>query len=136
MMRITVVLLLILTLLPAALLAQSPAHPTVLIKAGRLLDVRAGRVLTDQAIRIEGDRIQEVGPAASLAAHAPPGARVIDLSQVTVLPGLIDCHTHLTGDPTLAGYQRVGVSIPRWALYGAKNAKITLDAGFTTVRNL
>jgi imidazolonepropionase-like amidohydrolase len=108
----------------------------VLIKAGRLLDVRDGRVLTDQAIRIEGDRIQEVGPAASLAAHAPPGMRVIDLSQATVLPGLIDCHTHLTFDPTLFGYQGVGVSIPRWALYGAKNAKITLEAGFTTVRDV
>jgi imidazolonepropionase-like amidohydrolase len=136
MMRITVVMFLTLTLLPAAAPAQSPPHQTVLIRAGRLVDVRAGRMLTDQAIRIEGDRIQEVGPAASLAAHAPPGARVIDLSQATVLPGLIDCHTHLTQDPTLFGYQRVGISIPRSALYGAKNAKITLEAGFTTVRNL
>src|SRR5687767_11295150 len=75
--------------------AQSPAKETLLIKAGRLIDIRGGRVLNDQAILIEGDRIKEVGAAASVASHAPPNTRVIDLSNATVLPGLIDCHTHL-----------------------------------------
>ncbi len=133
-MRKTLAALLALLLVPAAFLAQSPAKEIVLIKAGRLVDVRAGRVLRDQAILIEGDRITRVGPAQSV--QAPAGSRVIDLSSATVLPGLIDCHTHLTSDPGHNGYEALGISIPREALYGAKNAKLTLEAGFTTVRNV
>ena len=119
-----------------AVLAQPPAADVVLIKAGRLIDVKAGRVLTGQAILIEGDHIKEVGPAQELASRAGSGVRVIDLSDKTVLPGLIDCHTHLTMDPNLTGYESLGVSIPREALRGAKNARLTLQAGFTTVRNV
>jgi len=99
-----------------------------------MVDVRSGRVLTDQAILIEGDRIRQVGSAQSI--QAPAGARVIDLSNATVLPGLIDCHTHLTLEPGQNGYESLGISIPREALFGAKNAKLTLEAGFTTVRNV
>jgi imidazolonepropionase-like amidohydrolase len=117
-------------------MAQAPAKETILIKAGRLVDTRGGRVLTDQAILIEGDRIKEVGPAQTVAAHAPAGVRVIDLSTSTVLPGLIDCHTHLTYEPNQLGYAGLAISHPRQALIGAKNAKLTLEAGFTTVRNL
>ncbi|HXG93163.1 MAG TPA: amidohydrolase family protein [Blastocatellia bacterium] len=127
-------LITVLSIAPA--LAQSQAKETVLIKAGRLIDVRAGRVLNDQAILIEGDRIKEVGPSASVASHAQAAARTIDLSASTVLPGLIDCHTHLTSDPSHSGYSSLGISTPREALYGAKNAKLTLEAGFTTVRNV
>ena len=116
------------------LLSQSPQKEAVLIKAGRLVDARSGRVFTDQAIVIEGGRIKQVGPGASV--QAPAGARVIDLSNATVLPGLIDCHTHLTGEPGHNGYEALGISIPRQALYGAKNARLTLEAGFTTVRNV
>jgi len=129
-------LLLTLALISISLFAQSPPKETVLIKAGRLIDVRSGRVLTDQAILIEGDRIKEVGPAQAVSSHAPASARVIDLSNSTVLPGLIDCHTHLTFDPNHTGYAGLSISIPREALYGAKNAKVTLEAGFTTVRNV
>ncbi len=129
-------LLLTLALISVSLLAQAPQKETVLIKAGRLVDVRNGRVLTDQAILIEGDRIKEVGPAQAVSSHAPASARVIDLSNSTVLPGLIDCHTHLTFDPNHTGYAGLSISIPREALYGAKNAKVTLEAGFTTVRNV
>lgn len=116
--------------------AQTPVKEVVLIKAGRLINVREGRVLTDQAILIEGDRIKEVGPAQTVTAHAPASARVIDLSRSTVLPGLIDCHTHLTFDPNQTGYSALGISIPRETLYGAKNARLTLEAGFTSVRNV
>ncbi|MDT4969656.1 MAG: hypothetical protein QOJ64_4393 [Acidobacteriota bacterium] len=107
----------------------------ILIRAGRLIDVRAGRVLSDQAILIEGDRIKEVGSAQVMASRAA-GAEVIDLSNATVLPGLIDAHTHLTGNPDQIGYASLGISVPREALYGARNARLTLEAGFTTVRNV
>jgi len=120
----------------AQLLAQSTAKEVVLIKAGRLIDVRAGRIVNNQAILIEGDRIKEVGPSETVSKHAPPGARVIDLSTATVLPGLIDCHTHLTFEPSQMGYSSLGISVSREALYGAKNAKLTLEAGFTAVRNV
>jgi imidazolonepropionase-like amidohydrolase len=89
------------------ILAQSPPKETVLIKAGRLVDVRSGRVLTDQAILIEGDRIKQVGSAQSI--QFPTGARVIDLSNATLLPGLIDCHTHLTLEPGQTGYESLGI---------------------------
>ncbi|HKY06261.1 MAG TPA: amidohydrolase family protein, partial [Blastocatellia bacterium] len=92
--------------------------------------------LTGQAILIEGERIKQVGPLASVSASAPAGAKVIDLSGASVLPGLIDCHVHLTFEPSQMGYSSLGISYPREALYGAKNAKLALEAGFTTVRNV
>src|SRR5438445_501968 len=79
--------------------AQQAPRPQVLIKAGRLIDPKAGTVLANQAILVEGDRVKETGPAATVAGHAAAGARVIDLGAATVLPGLIDCHTHITSDP-------------------------------------
>lgn len=104
------------------------------IKAGRLLDVVAGRMLVDQVITIQGDRIVAVAGAAEVP--IPAGADVIDLSAQTVLPGLIDMHDHLTGDHRFHGYQSLGISIPRQTLYGVLNARKTLLAGFTTVRNV
>ena len=133
-MRKILLLLLLCALVPHVTAGQSPQKETVLIKAGKLIDVRAGRVLTDQAILIEGDRIKQVGAYGSV--QAPSGAGMIDLSNATVLPGLIDCHTHLTSDPSHNGYESLGISVPREALYGAKNARLTLEAGFTTVRNV
>src|SRR5579863_4612283 len=67
----------------------------VLVKAAKVLDVRQGSYLVDGAIWIEGERIKEVGPAAEVQRHAPMNIRVIDLGGATILPGLIDCHTHL-----------------------------------------
>ncbi|HVM93370.1 MAG TPA: amidohydrolase family protein [Terriglobales bacterium] len=112
--------------------AQNVKGPqTVVVRAGRLLDVKSGKMLANQTIVIQGDKIASVGGAI----ETPAGARVIDLSNATVLPGLIDAHTHITFDPNF-GYSSLGISAPREALIGAKNARITLEAGFTTVRNV
>jgi imidazolonepropionase-like amidohydrolase len=117
----------------ALALAQStPAPKRVVVRAGRLLDVKSGKLLTDQAIMIEGDKITSVGPASS----APSGVTVINLPNATVMPGLIDAHTHLTFDQGSVGYTGLGISVPREALIGARNARLTLNAGFTTVRNV
>ena len=116
--------------------AIPPAAPReVAVKAGRVLDVRTGHYAENQIIWIEGDRIKEIGAASELAAKLPKSARIIDLSKDTVLPGLIECHTHLTFNPESQGLAGIHISVPREALIGAKNARITLEAGFTTVRN-
>ena len=112
------------------------ARPSVLVRAGRLIAVRTGTVLTNQAILIEGDRIKEVGPADAVAGHAPRDARVIDLRNATVLPGLIDCHTHITSDPGDYYKQLFRMSPIDEAVRAHLYAKRTLDAGFTTVRNV
>jgi imidazolonepropionase-like amidohydrolase len=108
--------------------------PHVMVRAGKLLDVGSGRTLSNQAIVIEGGKIISVGPAAE--ARSANNETVIDLANATVLPGLTDAHTHLTGDPRNLGYQSLGISIPRATLTGARNARVTLEAGFTTVRNV
>jgi len=96
--------------------------------------VKTGKTLTGQAIVIEGDKIVSVGPTGDVKTSAAD--QVIDLFNATVLPGLIDAHTHLTGDPKDVGYESLAITIPREALTGAKNARVTLLAGFTTVRNV
>ncbi|MBZ5647934.1 MAG: amidohydrolase family protein [Acidobacteriia bacterium] len=107
------------------------AQVRTVVRAGRLLDVRTGQLLRNQAIVIEGDKIVSVGAAADTK-----GAQVIDLPNATVLPGLIDVHTHLTYDPGNIAMQIVTNSGAREALIGARNARITLEAGFTAVRNV
>jgi imidazolonepropionase-like amidohydrolase len=106
-------------------------QPALVIRAGKLIDVAQGRVLENQTIVVRGERIETVGAGA-----APAGAKVIDLSGYTVLPGLIDTHTHVTGDPTLPPYHGYGISYPRAALKGAANAKATLLGGVTTMRDV
>src|SRR5881275_2603915 len=131
--------------------AQSPALAT-LVKARRLLDPRTGNVLSPAAVLIEGGRIKEVGPPSQVQAKAPAGAKTIDLGNVTLLPGLIDSHTHLLVDP-------IGPAEVEWArhynggfvpglllaivespskrvLMGAQAAREDLESGITTVRNL
>jgi imidazolonepropionase-like amidohydrolase len=119
----------------AAVLMQAQAAPSrIVIRAGHVLDVKSGKLLADQAIVIEGDKIVSLGPASALQALA--GATTINLPNSTVLPGLIDSHVHLTGDLKNVGYRGLGISLPRATLTGARNARVTLDAGFTTVRNV
>jgi imidazolonepropionase-like amidohydrolase len=103
------------------------------VRCGKLLDVRTGKLLADQTVVFdEQGTITAVGVSPAL----PKGVTPIDLSGSTCLPGLIDVHTHLTSDPKDTGYQGLGVSAPREAITGAKNARRTLHAGFTTVRNV
>jgi len=114
--------------------ANTPASRRVVVRAGHILDVKTGNMLSGQAIVIEGDKIVSVGSAAD--AKLSPATQTIDLPNATVLPGLIDAHTHLTFDPANLGYEGLGISYPREALIGARNARVTLEAGFTTVRNV
>ncbi len=113
-------------------IANPATEPAVsYVHAAHLLDVKTGKMLNNVLVTIKGDRIASV----SAGQAAAKGAHVIELPNATLLPGLIDAHTHLTFDPNF-GYQELGVSIPKEALIGAKNARITLEAGFTTVRNV
>src|SRR5438552_7752041 len=120
--------------------APAPApRPPILIKAGRLIDGRSDQVQTNVGILIDGERIRAVGPLAQVQAQAQ-NATVIDLSQMTVLPGFIDTHTHLLlqGDPTSESYdtQLLNQSIAYRAILGARNARIALQHGFTALRDL
>jgi imidazolonepropionase-like amidohydrolase len=117
---------------PAPSQSQQPAQKFIVVKAARAFDVRTGAMIENAVIVIEGDRVKSIGAKAAI----PVEVEVIDLGSKTVLPGLIDCHTHLTFEPSQMGYSSLGVSVPRSALTGAKNARLTLEAGFTTVRNV
>src|SRR6202167_2006102 len=112
---------------------QSSRNAVIHIHAGHVLDVKTGKMLSNQTVVIEDGKILRVEAADETKASAD--VLRIDLPNATLLPGLIDAHTHLTMDPTF-GYEELGISIPREALTGAKNARITLQAGFTTVRNV
>jgi imidazolonepropionase-like amidohydrolase len=100
------------------------------IRCGSLLDVRKGELIPNAAIVIDNGVIAGVNIA------VPSGADAIDLSRGTCMPGLMDVHDHLTVEPTQSGYESLGVSVPRQTVAGVKNARLTLRAGFTTVRNV
>lgn len=118
-----------------AAFAQSANPPAVaVIKAGHLVDVSSGRVLANQVVVIRDGKIEALGAAGAVS--IPAGAKIIDLSSSTVLPGFIDTHTHLTSDPALPPYYGYGQSTPRLALKGAANARVTLLVGVTTVRDV
>jgi imidazolonepropionase-like amidohydrolase len=143
MRRIWFALLMICALCSQTVTAQVGAGgrtPSLtLIRAGRLVDVRSGRVLEDQGILIENDRIKAVGPFADISRRAAQ-VRVIDLSRATVLPGFSDCHTHvlLQGDITSADYdeQLLKESIPYRTIRATVAARTALMNGFTALRDL
>ena len=123
----------------AALLWAQAARPvaSVAIRAGRLFDGKSDRLLTNQTVLIQGDRIAEVGPADRV--KMPAGAEVIDLSRATVLPGLIDAHTHLFLTGESAGRYDSQLLKESWqyrTIEAVVNAKKDLEAGFTTMRDL
>jgi len=113
--------------------AQAEAKRT-LLRAGRLLDVKTGKVLDAQTIVVAGDTIQSIAPTASVPAQS--GDAVIDLGGMTVLPGLIDVHTHLTMDTNFDPYHELTMTDAKEAITGVANARTTLLAGFTSVRNV
>jgi imidazolonepropionase-like amidohydrolase len=127
----------------AAAQTSSNDASAVLVKAGRLLDVKTGDYRIDQGILIVEERIKEVGPLSVIQSHAPKDVAIIDLTHFTVLPGLIDAHTHLLQN----NYSRIGdepnllvtvtsMSTASRALLGAAMGRQDLEAGITTVRDV
>jgi imidazolonepropionase-like amidohydrolase len=114
--------------------AASSIAQVAAIKAGRLIDPEAGAVLTDQVILIRDNKIEAVGKGLAI----PAGAKVVDLSQMTVLPGLIDCHTHLADGPTDDGdpFSQLKKTAAQVAFESVPNALRMLESGFTTVRDV
>ena len=124
---------LVLTIGAPLLLGQVQPATVTVIHAGKLFDPESGRLLDHPVVVVTGNRIESVSAGNSTP---PAGAHVVDLGDATLLPGFIDVHTHLTTNAGGGGYEALGVSVPRSALTGAKNARVTLLAGFTSVRNV
>jgi len=115
-----------------SLRAQQPQR--TLLRAGHVIDVHTGKEAADQTIVVTGDKITAITATASMPALA--GDKEIDLRGLTVLPGMIDAHTHLTGNPDFDPYVELTTTPIKEALNGVRNANTTLMAGFTTVRNV
>ena len=124
----------LLAVVEAVSLSASASAATV-VTADRMLDVRSGQYVANPAIVIGDDgHIQQVGNLAAM--QLPAGTRHIDLPGETLLPGLIDMHVHLTSLAEIGGYQGLKYTDNFWTAVGVANARTTLNAGFTTVRNV
>jgi len=128
--------MLIVAMLPGSSSAQQgeKAQKRTLVRAGHLLDVKTGKLTDAQTIVVIGDSIQSIAPTASVTAQ--PDDTVVDLGSMTVLPGLIDVHTHLTMNPDFDPYRELTSTPAKEAINGVVNARTTLLAGFTSVRNV
>ncbi|MEO6444440.1 MAG: amidohydrolase family protein [Gemmatimonadaceae bacterium] len=117
----------------AATQAQPSPAPVTILRAARLIDGTGTAPISPGMLRIEGERITEVGSNLRI----PSGAKVVDLGEATLLPGLIDLHTHLTGDERVHWEDALVTTTPgSAALWGARNARVTLMAGFTSCRDM
>ena len=114
--------------------AAKPESKRTLVRAGHLLDVKTGKLLDGQTIVVVGDTILSIAPSASVPAQ--PGDKVVDLGGLTVLPGLIDVHTHLTMNSDFDPFREVTSTDAKEAIHGVANARKTLLAGITSVRNV
>jgi imidazolonepropionase-like amidohydrolase len=117
----------------ATMLAGVAEAKTVAVSAERLLDVKSGKYVDHPLVVITDGRIVAVGKAGDAV---PVGAERLDLPGVTLLPGLIDMHVHLTSSPLFGGYNRYQFTDSFWPVLSTTHAKATLEAGFTTVRNV
>jgi imidazolonepropionase-like amidohydrolase len=118
----------------SALAVEQIQPARILIRAGHIFDVHSGSEPADRTIIVIGDKIAAI--TATDSTPKQPNDQEIDLRGMTVMPGLIDVHTHLTIDGNFDPYHRLSTSVAKGALIGARNAKVTLEAGFTTVRNV
>ncbi|MDB6127105.1 MAG: amidohydrolase [Verrucomicrobia bacterium] len=116
--------------------ATPPKLAVVAIKAAHLVAPQSGAVLSDQVIIIEGEKVKSVGSSASQLASLPADAKIIDLGDATILPGLIDCHTHVTSQPENYYDDMFRKSPIDLAIVAHLYAQRTLEAGFTTIRNV
>jgi imidazolonepropionase-like amidohydrolase len=117
--------------------AAAPLRPDdAILRAARMLDVRTGRIVSDVRIVIEDGRIVSVSGGAATPPVGVDDAGSIDLGDMTIVPGLIDMHTHLDSDPTYGGYTGLQFTDRFWSMLAVGHAGKTLDAGFTTVRNV
>ncbi len=114
-------------------IAPTAHADTVVITADRMIDVLAGRAVDRPQITVVDGRIAVVGKQGGAV---PEGARRVDLPGMTLLPGLIDMHTHITVDPRYSGYRGLEFTDNFWTVVGVANARKTLEAGFTTIRNV
>jgi len=128
------ILLQIATLTALAQTAAAPAASRTLLRTGHLLDVKTGAEPAAQTIIITGDRITAIAPTSSTPKQT--GDTEIDLTRYTVMPGLIDVHTHLTMATNFDPFYELTMTPAKEAIIGVENAKVTLEAGFTTVRNV
>ncbi len=127
----TLYMTLVVALLGSVIPSTAQAPPTVAISAGHLFDSKTGTMLNKQVVLIEGDLISEVGPEDQV--KIPEGAQVIDLTHATVLPGLVDAHTHMY--ESLTPGERVETSSEAWTLLAARDVRTDLLSGFTTARD-